>query len=84
MSNKVTIRHGEDWCLYQECLETDGVYLNLENIEVHVHSDGCGTNVTIRLDNKLAEAIGITNEKDRQIPSQHTKVKNSLGRKQIL
>lgn len=59
MSTKCTIRHGDRWHLYEECLEDTGVYLELENVEIQLSSCGNNNNIIIRLDNELALETGI-------------------------
>lgn len=81
MSTKSSIRHGKRWHLYQECFESDGVYLNLENVEINVSADGNTTNVTIRLDNELSEEIGITTKKERPTKLDWDKITNFSNKK---
>ena len=65
MSTKCTVRYGEKWHLYQEVMEDDAVYLELEDIEVQLNTCGINNNVIIRLDNSLALEIGIISEKEK-------------------
>lgn len=65
MSTKSTIRYGDRWHLYQECLEDDAVYLELEDVDIQLNTSSVSNNVVIRLDNKLALEIDLITEKEK-------------------
>ncbi len=65
MSTKSTIRYGDRWHLYQECLEDGAVYLELEDVDIQLNTNSVNNNVVIRLDNKLALEIDLITEKEK-------------------
>ena len=68
MSTKCTIRCGDRWHLYNECFESEVVYLELEDIKLNVNYDNNCCNAILRLDNKLAIEIGLIKESEKAQP----------------
>jgi len=67
MSTRCTIRYGDKWHLYEECLDDTAVYLELENVEVSLNSCGTNNNIIVRLDVDLALEIGLISEKEKPV-----------------
>lgn len=62
MSTKITIRHGQQYHLYEECFDDHHIYLNLENVRFIATSSaefvGPPT-VTLQLPRPLAVCLGL-------------------------
>jgi len=65
MSTRCTIRHGDRWHLYEECLDDSSVYLELENVEVSLNTCGNNNDIIVKLDVDLALEIGLISDKEK-------------------
>lgn len=65
MSTKITIRHGPQYHLYEECFDDDQIYLSLESISFIGSSSAefvGPPSVTLQLPRTLAVCLGLVRD----------------------